>query len=77
MREIAQTINWENWISINLPENCSNVCISFKKEIAEKQIKKFGASPLYGFDEEENWLPVKVFITYGGSLAPNRKRPEI
>ena len=40
----------KNWISVNLPDNCPNVCISFKRDIAEIQIKKFGAKPLYGFD---------------------------
>lgn len=62
-----------NWLSINLPENCPNICISFKKEIAEMQIKEFGANPLYGFDrQKEDWLPAEVFITYGGLLAPER-----
>ena len=64
----------ENWVSVNLPENCPNVCISFKREIADMQIKKFGARPIYGFDSEtEDWLPVKIFITYGGALAPDQK----
>lgn len=68
----------ENWLSLNLPENCPNVCISFKREIAEMQMKKYGARPLYGFDsEKEDWLPVKVFITYGGTLAPDQRRPEV
>ncbi|MCI8892878.1 MAG: hypothetical protein HFH34_16410 [Eubacterium sp.] len=67
----------ENWVSVNLPENCHNVCISFKREIADMQIKKFGARPLYGFDSKpEDWLPVKIFITYGGALAPDQKYPE-
>ncbi len=69
--------NSENWISITLPENCPNVCLSFKKEVAEMQIEKFGASPLYGFgNEKEDWLPEQIFITYGGSLAPKQRRPE-
>ena len=68
----------ENWVSVNLPENCPNVCISFNREVAEKQIEKFGASPLYGFEsEKEDWLPVKIFITYGGILAPDQRRPEV
>lgn len=63
-----------NWISINLLENCQNVCISFRREIAEAQIKDFGAKPLYGFeDKKEEWLPVEVFITYGGLLAPGQR----
>ena len=67
----------ENWISVNLPENCKNVCISFKCEIADIQIKQFKAKPLYGFNnEKEEWLPVEVFITYGGVLAPNQKHLE-
>ncbi len=67
----------ENWISVNLPENCKNVCISFKREIADIQIKQFEAKPLYGFNnEKEDWLPVEVFITYGGVLAPNQKHLE-
>ncbi len=67
----------ERWISLTLPENCTNVCISFKREIAEMQIKKFGAKPLYGFDDREKaWLPMKIFITYGGSLAPDQRLPE-
>lgn len=66
-----------NWISINLPENCPNACISFKRDIAEMQIKDFGAKPLYGFDsKKEDWLPVEIFITYGGSLAPDQRRQE-
>lgn len=66
-----------NWISINLPENCSNVCISLKREIAEMQIREFGAKPLYGFDnEKEDWLPTKIFITYGGCLAPDQRCQE-
>ena len=66
-----------NWISVNLPENCPNVCIAFKREIAEEQIRNFGAKPLYGFDDhKEDWLPIEVFITYGGSLAPDRRRLE-
>ena len=64
----------KNWISVNLPENCPNVCISFEQEIAEMQIKQFGASPLYDFDKEENWLPIRIFITYGGTLAPGQRR---
>lgn len=71
-----ETKNFENWISIPLPDNCTNVCISFNREVAESQIKKFGAIPLYGFDKEEEWLPVEVFITYGGSLAPIQKCQE-
>lgn len=68
----------ENSVSINLPEGCPNVCISCKREIAEMQIKKFGARPLYGFDGvKEDWLPLEIFITYGGSLAPSQRRPEI
>lgn len=68
----------ENWISINLPENCPNVCISFKREIAEMQIKRFEAKPLYGFDnKKEDGLPVEIFITYGGTLAPSQRCPEI
>ncbi len=67
-----------NWLSINLPENCPNVCISFKRELAEMQIKNFGARPLYGLDDrKENWLPIEVFITYGGSLAPDQRLQEI
>ncbi len=63
-----------NWLSINLPENCPNVCISFNREIAETQIRDFGAKPLYGFeDKKEGWLPVEVFITYGGLLAPDQR----
>lgn len=73
---INETKNSDNWISIALPDNCTNVCISFKREVAESHIKKFGAIPLYGFDKEEEWLPVEVFITYGGSLAPIQKRQE-
>ena len=64
----------KNWISVNLPENCTNVCISFKREIADIQIKQFGAKPLYGFDnKKEGWLPVEVFITYGGVFISDRK----
>lgn len=67
----------ENWVSINLPENCTNICVSFKREIAEIQIKQFGARPLYGLeDKKEEWLPVEVFITYGGTVAPNQRRRE-
>ncbi len=67
----------EHWVSVTLPENCPNVCLSFKREIAEMQIEQFGASPLYGFDsEKEDWLPIKVFITYGGWLAPDQRYPE-
>ena len=73
---INETNNLEHWLSIALPENCTNVCISFKREIAEIQLEKFGAIPLYGFDKEEEWLPVKIFITYGGRLAPNQKCQE-
>ncbi len=69
---------FENWISVNLPENCPNICVSFKREIADIQIKQFGAKPLYGFEsEKEDWLPIKVFITYGGILAPSQRRPEV
>ncbi|MFG6384715.1 MAG: hypothetical protein K1V96_10725 [Lachnospiraceae bacterium] len=68
----------ENWISINLPENCPNICISFKREIAEIQIKQFGAKPLYGLTpKKEDWLPIEVFITYGGTLAPSQRRSEV
>lgn len=68
----------ENWVSINLPENCPNVCISFQREIAEMQIKEFGARPLYGFDSvKENWLPIEIFITYGGSIATDQRYQEI
>lgn len=67
----------DNWISINLPQNCPNICISFKRENAEEQIKQFGAKPLYGFDKEkEDWLPMELFITYGGILAPDQRRQE-
>lgn len=66
-----------NWLSINLPENCPNVCISFKRELAEMQIKKFGARSLYGLDGRKgDWLPVEIFITYGGSLAPDQRLQE-
>lgn len=74
----SQMKEFENWISVNLPENCPNICVSFKREIAEIQIKQFGAKPLYGFEsEKEDWLPIKVFITYGGILAPSQRRPEV
>ena len=64
----------ENWVSVNLPENCQNVCILFSREVAEKQIERFGARPLYGFDSKnEDWLPVEIFITYGGTLAPSQR----
>lgn len=67
----------KNWISVNLPENCPNVCISFEREIADIQIKQFGAKPLYGFDnKKEDWLPIEVFITYGGWLAPGQRIQE-
>ena len=67
-----------NWLSINLPENCPNVCISFKREIVEAQIKDFGAKPLYGLDgRKEEWLPVEIFITYGGLLAPDQRLHEL
>lgn len=63
----------DNWVSINLPEGCSNICISFDRETAEKQIEKFGAKPLYGFKgKKEAWLPAEIFVTYGGRLAPER-----
>ena len=65
-----------NWLSINLPQNCPNVCISFIREIAEMQIKKFGAKPLYGLDDRKDWLPVEIFITYGGLLAPDQRLQE-
>ncbi len=66
-----------NWLSVNLPENCPNICISFKRDIAEMQIKDFGARPLYGFEnQKEGWLPVEVFITYGGWLAPDQRLQE-
>ena len=35
----------ENWVSINLPEGCPNICISFDREAAKKQIEGFGAKP--------------------------------
>ena len=54
----SQMKEFENWISVNLPENCPNICVSFKREI-------------------EDWLPIKVFITYGGILAPSQRRPEV
>lgn len=77
-QEVTDVATFENWVSVNLPENCPNICISFKREIAEIQIKKFGAKPLYGFDKKkEDWLPIEVFITYGGWLAPNQRRPEV
>ena len=64
----------QNWVSVNLPENCQNICISFDEETARLQIEKFGAKPLYGLDgRKEDWLPVEVFITYGGILAPDQK----
>ena len=77
-REEAKKIDekFKHFVSVNLPENCPNVCISFAKEVAEMQIKEFGAKPLYGFDEIEDWLPVQVFITYGGILAPEQRRKE-
>lgn len=66
-----------NWLSVNLPENCPNICISFKRDVAEMQIKNFGAKPLYGFEKQkEEWLPVEVFITYGGLLAPDQRLQE-
>lgn len=75
VREIDEKL--KHFLSVNLPENCPNVCISFDKETAEMQIKKFGAKSLYGFDrEKEEWLPVQVFITYGGILAPGQRRQE-
>ena len=65
---------FENWVSVNLPDNCPNICISFKKEIAEMQIREFGAKPLYGLDgHREEWLPIEVFITYGGRIAPDQR----
>ena len=67
-----------NWVSVNLPENCPNVCVSFKREVAQMQIENFGAKPLYGFDnEKEDWIPIEIFITYGGSIAPAQRLPEI
>ena len=77
MEEVKRKDKTNNWISINLPENCPNACISFKRDIAEMQIKDFGAKPLYGFDsKKEDWLPVEIFITYGGSLAPDQRLQE-
>lgn len=70
--------NINNWISLNLPPDCPNVCISFKKEVAEMQVKEFGARPLYGFNgRKEDWLPIEVFITYGGRLAPDQRLLEV
>ena len=78
VQEVIDVAMFENWVSVNLPENCPNICISFKREIAEMQIKKFGAKPLYGFDKKkEDWLPIEVFITYGGWLAPEQRHPEV
>ncbi len=69
---------FKHWVSVNLPENCSNICILFERETAEAQIKQFGAKPLYGFENQnEDWLPVKVFITCGGTLAPDQRRPGV
>ena len=63
----------ENWVSINLPEDCPNICISFDRETAQKQIKEFGAKPIYGFEgKKEAWIPTEIFITYGGCLVPER-----
>ncbi len=77
MRETEKEANREHWISINLPENCPNVCISFEKKIAEMQIREWGARPLYGFDgRKEDWLPLEIFITYGGWLAPDQRLQE-
>lgn len=68
----------ENWVSINLPEGCPNICISFDRETAEKQVEKFGAKPLYGFEgKKETWLPTEIFVTYGGRLASDQKHPEV
>ena len=65
---------FENWVSVNSPDNCPNICISFKKEIAEMQIREFGAKPLYGLGGHiEEWLPIEVFITYGGRIAPDQR----
>lgn len=67
----------KNWVSFPLPEDCRDVCILFDRETAMEYVDKFGAIPLYGFgNHKEKWLPVEVFITYGGSLVPDQKHPE-
>lgn len=77
VHEVMAAGKSDNWVYINLPENCTNICISFKREIAEMQIEKYGARSLYGFEgKKEVWLPEEVFITYGGILAPDQRRQE-
>lgn len=63
------------WISFNLPENCPCINVSFSKEIAEMQIEKFKAKPLY-MNERRDFLSEDLFITYGGTQAPSQRLPE-
>lgn len=61
----------KNWVSFPLPEDCQDICILFDRETAMRYVEKFGATPLYGFENnKERWLPVEVFITYGGAGSP-------
>ncbi len=76
--EVTKAQKTDNWIMVNLPDNCPSISISFKREIAEMQVERFGATPLYGLDgHRAEQLPVEIFITCGGILAPDQRRQEV
>lgn len=67
----------KDWVSFPIPEGCRDICILFDRETAMGYIDKFGATPFYGFEsDKEEWLPVKVFIAYGGQAGPGQKHRE-
>lgn len=67
--------NEKNWVMINLPENCPCITLFQSREAAEKDMETNGSHPLFGFGDEGDGLESEIFITYGGALAPDQRRP--
>ena len=67
--------NEKSWIMINLPENCPCITLFQNREVAEKDMETNGSHPLFGFGDEGDGLESEIFITYGGALAPDQRRP--
>ena len=63
--------NEKSWIMINLPENCPCITLFQNREVAEKDMETNGSHPLF----EGDGLESEIFITYGGALAPDQRRP--
>ena len=70
-------IKAKNWVAFPVPEGCRGIAVSFDREVAQMQVDEHGATPLFGLsesdDQTEAFLPIRIYVTDGGDLIPDRK----